>query len=113
MISTRNLNKRILVPFPYLSPPSATVAVVEVSSPAGGSHVVEDDFLCVTVIAVLASVNYAVVPLVNRVNPSTVRTQPDLRMSTAAIFLNLQGHPISPTPASHDYGSVYSRNRLR
>jgi len=113
MLSTRNLNKRILVPFPYLSPPSATVAVVEVSSPAGGPHVVENDFLCVTVIAIFASVNYAVMPLVNRVNPPTARAQPDLRMSTAAVFLNLQGHPISVTPASSSYGSAYSRNSLQ
>jgi len=72
--------------------------------------VVENDFLSITVVAVFASVNYAVMPLVDWVNPSTVRAQPDLRMSTAAVFLNLQGHPISVTPASCGYDSAYSQN---
>jgi len=75
--------------------------------------VVKNYLPCVTVIAVFASDNYAVMPLMNWVNPSTVRAQPDLRMSTAAVFLNLQGHPISVTPASSSYGSAYSRNSLQ
>jgi hypothetical protein len=93
--SVRNMDEWRVMTLFQPSLPSTGVAIVKVSSPAGRLHVVEDDFSRITVIAVFASVNYAVMPLMNWMSHSAVGAQPDLWMPPASIRRHLQCHSIS------------------
>jgi hypothetical protein len=56
---------------------------------------VEDDAFRVAVIAVFAAVNGSMMPSVNWVNGSAIRTHPDVGMSTP-VLLNLRSYMNTP-----------------
>lgn len=101
----------VCLPELYLFSPSAVSAIVCLPSPASRFHMDEDHAFRVAVIAVFASVNGSMVPLVDWVDRFTIRTHPDIRMSTSMLldlrcsrldtplqnrFIHFKCHSISP-----------------
>ena len=100
----------ICLPELYLFPPTAVHTIVYLPSPAGRFHMGEDHAFRIAVIAVFASVNSSMMPLVDWVDRFAIRAHPDIRMSTSVLldlrcsyfdmslqnrFFHFKGHSIS------------------